>query len=156
MQDQRHKRLYRSGALEIDLQRRELRRDGQPVAVGSIAFNILEILVLAKGELVDKRSLMGKIRPGAVVEENTLHAHISAIRKALGADQGLLKTISGRGYQLLGDWRAERERGDYAARSANQPPQMRPPAASTNLPVVAQMLVGRADALQVLREKLSG
>jgi DNA-binding winged helix-turn-helix (wHTH) protein len=51
--------------------------------------------------------------PGAVVEENTLQAQISAIRKALGPDRGLLKTIAGRGYRLLGDWVIEQE--DFAA-----------------------------------------
>src|SRR4051794_10182947 len=115
MQDQRHKRLYRSGHLEIDLHRRELRRDGQPVAIGGTAFHILEVLVLARGELVDKRSLTGRVWPDAHVEENTLHGRISAVRKALGTDLGLLKTVSGRGYQLLGDWVAQGT--DHVARS---------------------------------------
>jgi len=153
MQDQRHKRLYRSGHLEIDLNRRELRRDGQPVAIGGIAFHILEVLVLAQGELVDKRSLASRVWPDAQVEENTLHGQISAVRKALGTDQGLLKTVSGRGYQLLGDWVPQGT--DHVARSAGQALPMRPPVVSTNLPVVAQMLVGRADALQELRDLLS-
>jgi non-specific serine/threonine protein kinase len=47
---------------------------------------------------------MGRIWPGATVEENTLQVHISAIRKALGRDRDLLRTASGRGYRLLGDW----------------------------------------------------
>ena len=35
-------------------------------------------------ELVTKGDLMGRIWPGAIVEESTLYVHTSAIRKALG------------------------------------------------------------------------
>ena len=38
------------------------------------------------------------------VGEGTLHVHISAVRKALGPDRAMLKTVSGRGYRLLGSW----------------------------------------------------
>ena len=36
-------------------------------------------------------------------------AETLAIRRAFGPDRGLLKTVSGRGYQLLGDWVIQRE-----------------------------------------------
>lgn len=47
---------------------------------------------------------MSRVWPGSVVEDNTLQVHISAVRKALGADRILLNTTFGRGYRLLGDW----------------------------------------------------
>ena len=52
---------------------------------------------------------MTRVWPGLVVEDNTVQVHISAIRKALGADRGMLKTISGRGYRLLGRWTTRQE-----------------------------------------------
>jgi uncharacterized protein (DUF302 family) len=73
------------------------------------AFEIIEVLIKSAGELVTKDELPSRIWPGAVVEENTLQVHISALRKALGADWGMLKTLSGRGYRLLGTW-AEQHR----------------------------------------------
>ena len=94
--------VYASNGWEIDLARRELRSQGVSVPIGSRAFEILEVLVRSGGELVSKYHLMEQVWPGAIVEENTLQFHISAIRKALGADRGLLKTVSGRGYRLLG------------------------------------------------------
>ena len=51
---------------------------------------------------------MDRVWPGAIVMENTLHVHAAAIRKALGPYRSLLKTESGRGYRLLGDWTVRR------------------------------------------------
>ena len=93
--------VYTFGAWEIDLARREMRLNGVPTDLGSRAFEIVETLVQSAGELIDKYDLMNRVWPGAVVEENTLQAQISAIRKVLGPDRGLLKTIAGRGYRLL-------------------------------------------------------
>jgi DNA-binding response OmpR family regulator len=70
---------------EIDLVRRELRMRGAPVALGNRAFDIVEVLVQSAGELVSKDDLISRVWPGAIVEENTLQVHISAIRKALAA-----------------------------------------------------------------------
>jgi len=103
MPGQDRRPVYKFGAWEIDLARREMRLNGIQAEVGSRAFEIIETLVQSAGELVDKYDLMNRVWPGAVVEENTLQAQISAIRKALGPDRGLLKTCAGRGYRLLGD-----------------------------------------------------
>src|ERR1700754_4013585 len=96
--------VYASGPWEIDLGQRELRLHGTPVPLGGRAFEIIEALVEAGSELVAKDDLMSRVWPGAVVEDNTLHVHVSAVRRALGTDRGLLKTVSGRGYRLLGNW----------------------------------------------------
>jgi non-specific serine/threonine protein kinase len=90
--------------LEVDLRRRELRVNGDVVPLGGRAFNILQILVEATGLIVPKQDLMDRVWPNNIVGDNALQVHVSAIRKALGADRNLLKTVSGRGYRLLGDW----------------------------------------------------
>ena len=84
--------VYECDPWEIDLGRRELRSNGTPVVLGHRAFEIVEALAQAGGELVTKDDLMGRIWPGAIVGENTLHVHMSAVRKALGPDRGMLKT----------------------------------------------------------------
>jgi predicted ATPase len=97
---------------------------------------------------------MGRIWPGAIVGENTLHVHISAVRKALGADRGMLKTASGRGYRLLGSWKVQngeasepqpvpRRSDRHAERSSN------------NLPAIVSKLVGRTTAVQRVRDHVS-
>src|SRR5271156_5131582 len=93
---------HESGLLALDLSRRELRARGVSVPIGGRAFEILAILAQSGQELVGKDELMQRVWPGAIVEENTLQVHIAAIRKALGAERASLKTVSGRGYRLVG------------------------------------------------------
>jgi non-specific serine/threonine protein kinase len=96
--------LYTFGRWQVDLHRRELRADGCQVPIGTRAFEIIEVLVLSAGKLVTKDDLMRAVWPGAIVEEATVWVHISAIRKALGADRLMLKTVSRHGYRLMGNW----------------------------------------------------
>src|ERR1700730_8762255 len=146
--------VYESGECERDLARRELRARGVPVPIGGRAFEIIEVLVQSAGELVTKNDLSARIWTGAIVEDNTLQFHISAIRRALGLDPGILKTASGRGYRLLGAW-TSRE-GTSSVDSMDLEP-MRSPAEpfQTNLPAAASELVGRTNAVQHLRGLLS-
>jgi non-specific serine/threonine protein kinase len=139
---------------EVDLARRELLAQGMPVALGNRAFEIVKVLVQSAGELVAKEDLMSRVWPGVIVEENTLHVHIAAIRKALGSDRALLKTISGRGYRLLGPWTIREgsasEEQPTAELQAAQVQRFQ-----TNIPVAASDLIGRAAAVQHLRDLLS-
>jgi non-specific serine/threonine protein kinase len=120
--------VYASGECEIDLVRRELRILGSPVPVGGRAFEIIEILAQAAGELVTKDELMNRIWPGAIVMENTLAVHAAAVRKALGPYRSWLKTETRRGYRLLGSWTVRRQDvtrppvGLQKMRPSGQPP----------------------------------
>jgi predicted ATPase/DNA-binding winged helix-turn-helix (wHTH) protein len=143
--------VYKFGVWEIDLARREMRLNGIPTDVGSRAFEIIETLVQSAGELIDKYDLMNRVWPGAAVEENTLQAQISAIRKALGPDRGLLKTIAGRGYRLLGDWVIQQE--DFAA--AGMPTAEPARSHVSNLTAAPSALIGRKAAEAQLLELLS-
>jgi predicted ATPase/DNA-binding winged helix-turn-helix (wHTH) protein len=147
--------VYESGEWEVDLARRELRARGVPVPIGGRAFEIIEVLVQSAGELVTKNDLSARIWPGAIVEDNTLQFHISAIRKAFGSDRGILKTASGRGYRLLGAWTSRQESSSSVDSIDIEP--MRSPAEpfQTNLPAAASELVGRTNAVQQLRGLLS-
>jgi len=151
MPDQDRRPVYKFGAWEIDLARREMRLNGISADVGSRAFEIVETLVQSAGELIDKYDLMNRVWPGAAVEENTLQAQISAIRRALGPDRALLKTIAGRGYRLLGDWVIQRE--DFAA--AGMPTAEPARSRFTNLATAPGALIGRKIAEAQLLELLS-
>jgi non-specific serine/threonine protein kinase len=147
--------VYASGDCEIDVARRELRVMGSPVPIGSRAFEIIEVLAGASGELVTKDALMDRVWPGAIVNDNALQVHISAIRKALGSSRGLLKTESGRGYRLLGDWAVQHRQ--TAPSNVVPFPQTRQTlgSAATNLPMVVAPLIGRSAAVQLLRDLVS-
>src|SRR5207253_11481166 len=123
-----------------------------PIPIGGRAFEIIEVLVRSAGELVTKNELMARVWPGAIVEDNTLQFHISAIRKALGPDRGILRTASGRGYRLGGVWRPRQQSTSAAdlepVRSAAEPFR-------TNLPAAASDLIGRTNAVEHLGDLLS-
>jgi predicted ATPase/DNA-binding winged helix-turn-helix (wHTH) protein/Tfp pilus assembly protein PilF len=127
---------------------------GVAVPIGARAFEIIEVLVRSANELVTKTDLMDRIWPGAIVGENTLQVHISAIRKALGPDRAMLKTASGRGYRLLGDW-TPRQQGSGIAPVASPP--MREPGAplANNFPLIVGQLIGRAAAVRHVRDLVS-
>lgn len=151
MAEQPSRAVYASNGWEIDLVRRELRCRRVSVPIGSRAFEILEVLVRSGGELVGKYDLMQQVWPGAIVEDNTLQFHISAIRKALGADRGLLKTESGRGYRLLGRWDI-REATEQAHGVAERRPTR---LFRTNVPSGGSALIGRSASRQHLLDVLS-
>lgn len=146
--------VYMARNWEIDLARRELRTQGAAVPLGSRAFEILELLVQSAGDLVSKGALIHRVWQGAVAEENTLQFHISAIRKALGPDREMLKTVSGRGYQLLGDWAVRASAGLEMPRPGTRGPGLAQPTQS-NLPANVSELIGRSAALQHLQDLLA-
>ena len=137
--------LYRFGEWEVDLLLRELRLGGSMIPMGGRSFEILQILARSGPKLVSKDELMSRIWPGGVVNENTIEVHISAIRKALGKDRNLLRTVSGRGYRLVGDWTLiSGDAGD--GRPVSQSPEI----ASSSLPSFGSELIGRGPALEDL------
>src|SRR6202048_2710674 len=147
--------VYESGEWEVDLARRELRARGVPVPIGGRAFEIIEVLVQSAGELVTKNDLMGRVWPGAIGEDNTLQFHISAIRKALGPDRGILKTAAGRGYRRLGAGASRQESTSSVAEIDPEPVRSAAEPFQTNLPAAASELIGRTIAVQHVRDLLS-
>jgi predicted ATPase/DNA-binding winged helix-turn-helix (wHTH) protein len=146
--------VYASGECEIDLARRELRVRGSPVPLGARAFEIIEVLAQSAGELVTKDELMNRIWPGTAVMENTLQVHAVALRKALGTHRDMLKTESGRGYRLLGDWTVRRH-------DAAKPPVgvqrmwLDSKSPVSNFPATVTRLIGRTAAVARLRDLMS-
>jgi predicted ATPase/class 3 adenylate cyclase len=91
------------GRFQLDLARRELRRDEKPVRLGSRALDILCVLVSAEGKVVTKDELMARVW-GGVVEEHNIPVHISALRKVLEEDrdgESWIVTVPRRGYRFL-------------------------------------------------------
>ena len=83
--------------------RRELLRNGTPVAIGGRALAILSLLAERGGALVTKDELHDAVWENSIVEENALQAQVSAVRKALGEEAQRLVTVHGRGYRLTLD-----------------------------------------------------
>jgi non-specific serine/threonine protein kinase len=121
---QRERDVFEPAEWMIDLATRESLANGVAVPIGSRAFDILETLARSDGEVVAKEDLVRSAWPGVtVVEDATIRVHISAIRKALGADRGMLQTASGRGYRLSGNWTIRADRRPGGRNRASRPGQ---------------------------------
>jgi predicted ATPase/DNA-binding winged helix-turn-helix (wHTH) protein len=147
--------VYASGVCEIDLARRELRVRGSTVPLGARAFEIIEVLVQSPGELVTRDALMDRVWHNVIVSDNTLQVHISALRKALGSQRAILKTESGRGYRLLGNWAIQQDRPPLPSLAVLPQARERPDAPPTNFPAIVTDLVGRTVAVDALRDLVS-
>ena len=126
--------------------RRELLADSQPVKLGGRAFDVLMALIEARGGVVTKDALVARVWPDRIVEENALQSQISALRMALGADRDLVRTVSGRGYQFIGEVRPVPSADDNAGADAvaTKPASVVP---MTNLPEPLSELIGRDDEI---------
>jgi len=89
---------YRFAHFELQPDERRLLASGQAVQLGPHAFDLLVALVEQSGHLLGKDELLARIWGKVVVEENTLQAHVSALRKVLGPQA--ITTVSGRGYRF--------------------------------------------------------
>src|SRR5260370_6568509 len=138
------------GRFRVLPHRRELLAEGRPLDLGGRAFDVLMALIEASGAVVSKDALMHRVWPDRIVEENSLQAQISALRRAFGADRDLIRTIAGRGYQFTGEIRT-------VAASSNAPaiagmPQPTPSRPPTNLPAPVSELIGRDAELDEIRD----
>lgn len=90
--------LIRVGAFELYPSERMLCTAGKPVELGARAFDLLLVLVEQPGRLVTKATLLDRVWPQLVVDENNLPAQIASLRRVLGA--GAIRTVPGFGYRL--------------------------------------------------------
>lgn len=91
--------IVRFGEFELRLGERRLTFRGEKVSVGSRAYDLLTYLVQHRDRVVGKDELLDQVWPGIAVEEANLSVHVSALRKALGAE--CLSTVPGRGYRFV-------------------------------------------------------
>lgn len=88
------------GALRIDRARREVFIEGRAVDLTRLEFDFLDTLATRAGQAVSRQALAQKILdPESEADERTLDAHVSRLRKKLGAT-GIVETVWGIGYRL--------------------------------------------------------
>lgn len=93
----------RFGAFVFDSGARELLAAAGPVHLSPKAFDVLEILLARRPNVVAKDVLLADVWPGKVVEEANLAMVVGEIRKALGDDPrapALIVTVARRGYRF--------------------------------------------------------
>src|SRR6266850_3507701 len=90
--------VIRFGRFCILPRARQLLVDGQPIELGSRAFDLLMVLIGAPGILITKQEIISRVWPDTVVEESNLKVQMSALRRVLNTDRDIIKTVHGRGY----------------------------------------------------------
>ena len=83
--------------------RRDERGDFVPMATGSRALDVLEVLVERPGDLISRDAIIAAVWPATVVEDANLNMQIAALRRVLDdgrAEGSCIQTIPGRGYRF--------------------------------------------------------
>jgi predicted ATPase/DNA-binding winged helix-turn-helix (wHTH) protein len=132
---------YRFGHFELQPDERRLLAAGAPVAVRPRAFDLMVTLVERAGHLVTKDELLERVWPKVIVEENTLRAQVSLLRKILGPEA--IATVSAQGYRFTLEV--------ACLGAAPAPPATTP---KHNLPQQLTSFIGREKEIAELKELL--
>lgn len=133
-------RCYRFDRFELQSRERRLVEAGSVLPLRPLAFDVLAVLVDRAGHLVTKDELLQRVWGKVVVEENTLQAQVSALRKILGPQA--IATVSGQGYRFT-----------LAATPIEEAAQA-PAAARHNLPQALTRFIGREREMAEVRRVL--
>jgi predicted ATPase/DNA-binding winged helix-turn-helix (wHTH) protein len=144
----------RIGDFELQPSERLLTSAGKPVDVGARAFDLLLVLAENHGRLVTKATLLDRVWPNLVVDENNLPAQIAALRRVLGANA--IRTVPGFGYRLELAVAQKAEPAE-AANVERSPAREPPPSAlvpNASWPERLAPLIGRDDDVANVRDAL--
>lgn len=93
----------RFASFEVDVARRELLRDGRPVSVEPLVFDLIAYLARHTGRLVSRDELKRQLWGDTAVSYWALARLVKEARRAIGdhdAEPRLLETVRGRGFRL--------------------------------------------------------
>ncbi|HEU4692382.1 MAG TPA: winged helix-turn-helix domain-containing protein, partial [Vicinamibacterales bacterium] len=96
--------IYQVADLTVDLGRITVLRDGQPLPVTGLSFDLLVALIDASPRVVSQDELMDRVWKGLVVGPETVSQRVKLLRDALGDDPRhprYVAGVRGRGYRLL-------------------------------------------------------
>ena len=102
--------ILRFGAFVLDPGTRQLRRGQEERHLGPTAFELLEVLLRQRPNVVTKEAIHDRLWPGTFVSGSTLATVVVEIRAALDDDPAsprFLRTVHGVGYAFCGEAAAE-------------------------------------------------
>jgi DNA-binding response OmpR family regulator len=98
--------ILKTGTIELDLTRHELRVKGKPVEVTAKEFALLEALMTSKGRVLSREAILEKVwgyENSVNIETRTVDMHITQVRKKIGKEAERIVTIKSVGYRFDGD-----------------------------------------------------
>ena len=90
----------------LDIDRRELRREGRLVALEPQVFDLLVFLIRNRDRVVSKDDLLAGVWDGRIVSESTLASRVNAARRAIGdsgAQQRCIHTVPRKGFRFVSE-----------------------------------------------------
>jgi DNA-binding winged helix-turn-helix (wHTH) protein/class 3 adenylate cyclase/tetratricopeptide (TPR) repeat protein len=117
--------MFTFGSFSLDVERRELKRDAQLIALEPQVFDVLSYLVRNRDRVVSRDDLLAAVWRGRIVSDSTLSSRINAARSAIGdtgTEQRFIRTVARKGFRFV----AEVQEQDDARAGVT-------PAASTSL-----------------------
>jgi predicted ATPase/DNA-binding winged helix-turn-helix (wHTH) protein len=139
------------GPFQVLLRERVLLKNGDPIDVGSRAFELLILFLKRPGVVLTKDELISSVWSGVFVEESNLRVNIAALRKALGdgeAGNRYILNTPNRGYSFVHP--VTRRNAELAA----NPSADRVLSFTTNVPAPLSKIVGRDDAIDFLASQI--
>ncbi len=100
------KNCLRFGRFTVDPMRRELRRNGAPVPLEPLTFDLLLLLMNNSHRVVSRDEIFASLWGRRIVSDTALSSQIKVLRQALGDSGGAQHTIGtahGRGFRFLRD-----------------------------------------------------
>lgn len=110
----------------LDIERRELRSLGEPVALEPQVFDLLVYLVQNRDHVVSRDELVNAVWGGRVVSDSAITTRINAVRRAVGdsgSTQSIIRTLTRKGIRFI----ASVEEQDVPAPASASPPREPPP-----------------------------
>ena len=91
------------GAIEVDFERHEVRVHGKFRKLAPREFQLLKLLIEAKGKVISRDSLLEKIwgyDKSMDISTRTVDQHIARLRRKLLSERDRITTVTNSGYQI--------------------------------------------------------
>lgn len=99
--DASNRELFKIGNLKIDLHKKIIEKDGQPVDITANEFNLLSLLVQNQNRVFSRDEIMNELKGiDADIYSRAIDVLVSRLRQKLQRPE-LIRTVRGAGYQFV-------------------------------------------------------
>lgn len=99
-------RAYSFGPFVIDVQRMELKKNGEPVNLSAREFQLLKFFIVRRGSVLSREIILNEVWGyDAMPTKRTIDTHVTWLRQKLGENPKYPKyilTVHGFGYKFVG------------------------------------------------------
>jgi len=98
--------ILRSGTIELDVTKHELRLKGKSAEITAKEFELLRVLMSSKERVLTREVLLSKVwgyENSVNIETRTVDMHIGQLRKKLGKEADRIVTVKSIGYRFDGE-----------------------------------------------------